>query len=100
MKSLSVIIVNYNVKHFLEQCLISVIKASQSIDVEVFVVDNASVDGSIEMLKKKFPQVKLIVNKKNVGFSKANNQAIKQSTGEYVLLLLYKRILLLNALNS
>lgn len=87
MKTLSVIIVNYNVKHFLEQCLISVFKAAQNLDVEVFVVDNASVDGSIEMVKKKFPQVKLIKNKKNVGFSKANNQAIKQAQGKYILLL-------------
>lgn len=87
MKSLSIIIVNYNVKHFLEQCLISVFKASQNLDIEVFVVDNASVDGSVEMVKKKFPDVKLIKNKKNVGFSKANNQAIKESKGKYVLLL-------------
>ncbi len=87
MKILSVVIVNYNVKHFLEQCLISVQKASQNIDVEIFVVDNASVDGSVEMLKRKFPEVKLIKNKRNVGFSKANNQAIKQTQGKYVLLL-------------
>ncbi len=84
---LSVIIVNYNVKHFLEQCLYSVRKAAKGMDVEVWVVDNNSVDGSIEMLKEKFPEVKLIENKKNAGFSVANNQAIKQSTGEYVLLL-------------
>lgn len=87
MKTLSVVIVNYNVKHFLEQCLISVFKASQNIDVEVFVVDNASVDGSVEMIKRKFHQVKLIKNKKNVGFSKANNQAIKEAQGKYILLL-------------
>jgi|YNPMSStandDraft_2_1061718.scaffolds.fasta_scaffold00152_6 GT2 family glycosyltransferase len=87
MKTLTVIIVNYNVKHFLEQCLISVFRASQNIDLEVFVVDNASVDGSVEMVQKKFPQVQIIKNKKNVGFSKANNQAIKISQGKYVLLL-------------
>ncbi len=84
---LSIIIVNYNVKHFLEQCLNSVNKASKKLAVEVWVVDNNSVDGSIEMLKEKFPEVKLIENKKNAGFSVANNQAIKKSTGEYVLLL-------------
>jgi len=84
---LSIIIVNYNVKHFLEQCLNSVKKASKNLAVEVWVVDNNSVDGSIEMLKEKFPEVKLIENKKNAGFSVANNQAIKQATGEYVLLL-------------
>ncbi len=84
---LSVIIVNYNVKHFLEQCLYSVRKATKGIDVETWVVDNNSVDGSIEMLKEKFPEVKLIENKKNAGFSVANNQAIKQASGEYILLL-------------
>ena len=84
---LSVIIVNYNVQHFLEQCLFSVRKAARNIETEVWVVDNNSVDGSIEMLKEKFPEVKLIENKKNFGFSAANNQAIRKATGEYVLLL-------------
>ena len=84
---LSVVIVNYNVKYFLEQCLYSVRKAMQGIETEVFVVDNNSVDGSCAMVIQKFPEVILIENKKNVGFSKANNQAIKLSKGEYVLLL-------------
>ncbi|MFN3916193.1 MAG: glycosyltransferase family 2 protein [Flavobacteriales bacterium] len=84
---LSVIIVNYNVEYFLEQCLSSVYKAMQRIETEVFVVDNNSVDGSVSMVKEKFTWVKLIENKENTGFSKANNQAIKISTGEYVLLL-------------
>lgn len=84
---LSIIIVNYNVKHFLEQCLNSVRKASKNLAVEVWVVDNNSVDGSIEMMKEKFPEVKLIENKKNAGFSVANNQAIKLAKGEYILLL-------------
>lgn len=84
---LSVIIVNYNVKHFLEQCLYSVLKAGQGIALEVFVVDNNSVDGSVSMVREKFPEVKVIENSDNKGFSKANNQAIKQSTGEFVLLL-------------
>ena len=84
---LSVIIVNYNVKHFIEQCLHSVNKALTGIDAEVFVVDNNSVDGSCSMIKEKFTHVKLIENKKNVGFSSANNQAIRVSEGEYVLLL-------------
>ena len=84
---LSIIIVNYNVEHFLEQCLHSVRKALKNIPAEVFVVDNSSVDGSVEMVKRKFPEVKLIANEKNVGFSRANNQAIKESKGEYVLLL-------------
>lgn len=84
---LSVVIVNYNVKYFLEQCLHSVEAAVKGLEAEVFVVDNNSVDGSVEMVQEKFPGVKLIVNKENTGFSKANNQAIYQSTGEYVLLL-------------
>jgi len=84
---LSVVIVNYNVRHFLDQCLQSVYKSIGSMDAEVFVVDNHSVDGSIEMIQEFYPQVKLIANKDNVGFSKANNQAILASKGEYVLLL-------------
>ncbi len=84
---LSVIIVNYNVRYFLEQCLISVFKAIENIDAEVYVVDNISTDKSVEMVKEKYPQVKLIANQENVGFSKANNQAIRLSKGEYVLLL-------------
>ena len=84
---LSVVIVNYNVELFLEQCLNSVRRAMQGIEGEVFVVDNNSVDGSLKMLAEKFPEVKVIANKENVGFSRANNQAIRISTGEYVLLL-------------
>jgi O-antigen biosynthesis protein len=84
---LSVIIVNYNVRYFLEQCLLSVFKAAQGIEMEVFVVDNNSVDGSIAMIRERFPQVKLIENKENLGFSKANNQAAKLAIGEYLLLL-------------
>ena len=84
---LSVVIVNYNVKHFLEQCLNSVAAAAKHCETEVFVVDNNSVDGSCNMLREKFPWVKLIENKKNYGFSYANNQAIRESAGEYVLLL-------------
>jgi len=84
---LSVVIVNYNVEHFLEQCLLSVRKASKSVDMETFVVDNISIDGSVEMVKQKFPEVVLIENKDNVGFSKANNQAMRIAKGEYILLL-------------
>ncbi len=84
---LSVIIVNYNVKHFLEQCLHSVLKASKNIRTEIFVVDNNSVDGSSELIREKFPEVHLIENPINVGFSKANNQAIRKSAGKYILLL-------------
>ncbi len=84
---LSIVIVNYNVKFFLEQCLVSVFEASEGIDTEVWVVDNNSVDGSVSMVREKFPQVHLIVNSDNPGFSKANNQALRQITGEYALLL-------------
>ncbi|HNW55190.1 MAG TPA: glycosyltransferase, partial [Bacteroidales bacterium] len=84
---LSVIIVSYNVTHFLEQCLHSVHAASSGIDTEIFVVDNASVDGSIQMVKDKFPGVICIANTENQGFAKANNQAIRKSKGEYILLL-------------
>lgn len=87
MKKLSIIIVNYNVCHFLEQSLISVREAIEGIEAEVFVVDNNSVDGSIEMVKEKFDFVTLVENKENLGFSKANNQAIRLSKGEYILLL-------------
>ncbi len=87
MTKLSVVIVNYNVKHFIEQCLFSVLKASENIACEVFVVDNNSVDGSVTLIQEKFPQVHLIVNKTNTGFSVANNQALKIAKGEYVLLL-------------
>ncbi|HEX7414432.1 MAG TPA: glycosyltransferase [Bacteroidia bacterium] len=84
---LSIVIVNYNVKHFIEQCLHSVFRAVKDMDAEVFVVDNNSVDGSMALIKEKFPQVILIENKVNTGFAKANNQAIRLSNGQYVLLL-------------
>jgi GT2 family glycosyltransferase len=84
---LSVIIVNYNVKYFLEQTIRSVSNACRHIEAEVLVVDNHSADDSVQMVKEKFPQVLLIENKNNPGFSKANNQAIARATGEYILLL-------------
>lgn len=84
---LSIVIVNYNVAYFLEHCLYSVRNALKVIEAEIFVVDNNSVDNSIAMLKEKFPEVILIANKDNVGFSRANNQAIRISKGEYVLIL-------------
>lgn len=84
---LSIIIVNYNVKYFLEQCLHSALKASKNISTEIFVVDNNSVDGSAQLIREKFPQINFIENRENVGFSKANNQAIRQAKGKYILLL-------------
>ena len=84
---LSVIIVNYNVKFYLEQCLESVRRASKGLQVETFVVDNLSTDGSVAYLRERFPEVTFIENRENVGFARANNQAIRQSKGRYVLLL-------------
>ncbi len=84
---LSIIIVNYNVKHFLEQCLHSVARAMEGIKGEVFIVDNNSVDGSPGMVKEKFPGYRLIENKENLGFAKANNQAIEKAVGRYILIL-------------
>ena len=87
MTRLSVIIVNYNVRFFIEQALLSVRKATRNINAEVFVVDNNSVDGSVEMIREKFPDVILIENKENIGFAKANNRAIQKAKGEFILLL-------------
>ena len=86
---LSVIIVNYNVKYFLEQCLLSVKKALDGIngDGEVIVVDNHSPDGSVEYLAPGFPWVTFIANKDNAGFSRANNQALLQAKGDFILFL-------------
>lgn len=84
---ISVIIVNYNVRAYLEQCLRTVQEALKGIEGDVFVVDNQSTDGSVEMVREKFPHVKLIANTENVGFSRANNQAIRASGSEYILLL-------------
>ena len=84
---LSIVIVNYNVKYLLEQCLRSVREAAQGIEVETWVVDNASTDGSVDYLRPLFPEVHFIENADNPGFAKANNQAIRLSRGRYVLLL-------------
>ena len=87
MNLLSVIIVNYNVKDFLEQALISIRRALQNIQSEIIVVDNASVDGSVQMLKERFPDVHLIESKKNVGFSAGNNLGINIANGEFIVLI-------------
>lgn len=86
---LSVILVNYNVCYFLEQALLSVRRAAEKLGepVEVFVVDNNSVDGSVAMVKARFPEVKLLENRENCGFSRANNQALRLAGGQFVLLL-------------
>lgn len=86
---LSIIIPSYNTKALLERCLTSIVTSLKESDFsyEVVVVDNASTDGSVELVSKKFPQVQLVRNTENVGYGKANNQAIKKAKGEYVLLL-------------
>ena len=84
---LSVVIVSYNVRPYLEQCLQSVQRALEGIEGEVFVVDNHSDDDSVKTVRDHYPWVRLIENQENLGFSKANNQAIRQAQGDYVLLL-------------
>ena len=84
---LSIIIVNYNVKEFLQNLLHSIEKASSSITKEVIVIDNASDDSSVEFIKNKFQSVNLIENKSNVGFGKANNQALEIARGKFILLI-------------
>ena len=80
---LSVVILNYNVRYFLELCLKSVEAAIQDIDAEIIVVDNDSKDGSCDMVKALFPEVKLIANKKNYGFSKGNNIGVLKALEEH-----------------
>lgn len=84
---LSVIIINFNVKYFLEQCLLSVSKALENIDGEIIVVDNNSSDGSFDLFKNRFSKIRFIWNKTNVGFAKANNQALQTAKGDYILFL-------------
>ena len=83
---LSVIIVNYNVKYFLEQALFSLRKASQGLEVEYIVIDNNSTDGSAEYVRNNFPWVKLIANSENLGFGRANNQGLLIAKGQYLLI--------------
>ena len=97
---LSVIIVNYNVKYFLEQCLCSVEKAITGLQAEIIVVDNASADGSMEYLLSRFPQVTFIDNPSNVGFARANNQGLVHAKGRYILFLNPDTIVSENALGN
>ncbi|MBO9584139.1 MAG: glycosyltransferase family 2 protein [Flavobacterium sp.] len=84
---LSVVILNYNVRYFLEQCVLSVQEAIAAIDAEIIVIDNNSSDESVLMMKEKFPDVKLIENKENFGFPKGNNIGVRQAKGKYVCIL-------------
>lgn len=87
MKDLSIIIVNWNTRNLLSRCLQSVYETAGDLEFEVFVVDNASTDGSAQMVRERFPQLHLIENRENVGFARANNQTIRLSRGRYVVLL-------------
>jgi len=84
---ISIIIVSWNVREKLKQNLAALYKSHGNFSFEIFVVDNNSTDGSVKMVREKFYQVKLIVNQENLGFAKANNQAIKLASGRYILLL-------------
>ncbi len=87
MPDISIIIVSWNVKDFLRKCLSSIYRFTEGLEFEVFVVDNNSSDGSSGMVKSEFPQVRFVENSSNLGFSSANNQALKISSGRYRLLL-------------
>ncbi len=84
---LSVVIVNYNAEKPLEKCLQSIFRFQKDLAFEVILIDNHSEEGSLEMIKQNFPQVRLVENKRNLGFSAACNQGIKSSCGRYLLLL-------------
>ena len=84
---LSIIILNYNVRYFLELCVLSVQNAIQNSDAEIIVIDNNSQDDSCEMMKKRFPNIKLIENKENSGFPKGNNIGVAAAKGEYICIL-------------
>jgi GT2 family glycosyltransferase len=88
MYDISIIIVNYNVRDLLDTCIASIYKANTfNYKIEIYVVDNNSVDDSVVFISNKYPEVKLIPNDKNLGFSKANNIALKKVSGKYVLIL-------------
>lgn len=84
---LSIIIVNYNTKKLTFECIESIYKSNMNYQFEIYMVDNNSSDDSVQVIKDNFPKVNVIANKENVGFSRANNQAIQLSKGRYVLLL-------------
>lgn len=86
-KKVSIVIVSYNVCRLLDECLQSVQRALEGVDADIFVVDNCSTDGTVATLSPRFPSVRFVANAENVGFARANNQAIRLSDAEYVLLL-------------
>jgi len=93
----SLLIVNYNTRELLRQCLASIIKETINISYEIIVIDNDSSDGSLKMIKTDFPEVKIIKSNINLGFGKANNLGIAKSSGKYIFLLNSDTILLNNA---
>ncbi len=99
-KKLTIVIVSYNVRDYLVQCIESVRKALEGLDGEVFVVDNCSKDDTVSYLQTNYPDIHLIANQENVGFARANNQAIRQSDSEYVLLLNPDTVVFENTIRS
>lgn len=97
---LSIIIVNYNAGHYLENCLRSIYAETKQIPFDIWVVDNNSKDASVSMIRRNYPLVNLIENKENIGFARANNDAIRKSTGDYVLLLNPDTLILENAIEK
>jgi N-acetylglucosaminyl-diphospho-decaprenol L-rhamnosyltransferase len=98
--TVSIIIVNWNTRELLTQCLQSLHDTMSSLTLETIVVDNASTDGSVEMVRREFPQTRLIQNTENVGFARANNQAMALSGGRYMLLLNSDAIAMPGAIQS
>ena len=98
----SIIIVSFNTKKLTEECLASVIRSLKEAKLtwEIILVDNVSTDGTREMLKKKFPMVRTVFNDENVGFGKGNNQGIRMSKGEYILLLNSDTVVLNNSIGK
>lgn len=97
---LSIVIVNYNARHYLENCLRSIYAETRQVSFDVWVVDNNSQDDSVSMIRRSYPLVNLIENKDNVGFARANNDAINRCEGEYVLLLNPDTLILENAVEK
>jgi len=98
MKDLSIIIVNYNTSNLLKECIESIKNSALNISYEIIVIDNNSFDNSIDLIKDKFQNLKIIINKINLGFARANNQGIKRSEGRYILLLNPDTVILPNSL--
>lgn len=100
MTTLSIVVVNWNTVLLLADCLRSILDGTRNLEYEIIVIDNASADGSAEMIAREFPQVRLIRNSANVGFARANNQGIRASRGRYVLLLNSDTVVPPGALNA